>query len=369
MISRNRSMRNFMNQSATCMRPDSWARGRAGTGTKFLNPVMSVAWRDAQPQRHRDRDRDREMVGHVAGVVRLTGQDTDGTPRLKFKQTKAALHRQVWLQQQAQTARARERETTPRTDFVHVGGVSREKQQQEQQGETAPNTARASSPLSKTRPATALGYGPQPRLAPRRPTTAPEPSSQRPTARSRYALSADTGSQAGPERYSFSPRSPRGSRSNGQVWIDRRSPRNRRQDGARTIAVAGHRWVGCAETRWKAMASTAGSTARTHATRQTERHIHSERQAVVVKPRPVQTPGMQMEGFRPHLHGRQTIGHPLHTASSPFNRSLGRGVALWKQSHVSYSGCNDGQAERHTEAHTEAQRSTERHTERHAETD
>lgn len=282
------------------------------------------------------------MVGHVAGVVRLTDQDADGTPRLKFKQTKAALHRQVWLQRQAQTARVREREPTTCADFVHVG-VRRGKLQQEQHGATAPNTARAASPLSKTRPATALGYGPQPILAPRRPTTAPEPSIQRPTARRMYAHSAGAESKASqtgsPDRCAFSPRSPRGfydSRSkNGHVWIDRRSPRNRRQDGARSTAVAGHRWVGCAETRWKAMASTTGSAVRRHTERQPKRDIHTERQAVVVRPRPVQTPGLQAEGVRPHLHGPRSIGHPLHAASSPFNRSLGRGVVPWKQGHVS----------------------------------
>ena len=180
--------------------------------------------------------------------------------------------REIFRSREARTVR--ERAELGTDGAVHVGGVERREQQSvdgEEETRAQTNALKARPRLSsrasfsfasKTIPSTVQGYGPQRRHA-TRPKTAPEPGSRNqrtPGSNDGESISEQlTGASVVPEvaRRCFSPRAPRGfydSRSNnGHVWIDRRSPRNRRQDKATSTGVAGHRWVGCAETRWKAM--------------------------------------------------------------------------------------------------------------------
>ena len=267
------------------------------------------------------------MTGDTVGpTTRLT---TDRTPRhrLKFGQTKAALHRKLWLKQGTEAHTASER-VAPGMGCVHVGGVPRRNQQQKE-GEEESRAQTSALPArprlktrasfsfgTKTRPATALS--PHRRHAGASPSIAPELGSGQ-----RKPGSSDPGSlcehvpgpSAAPEvdRRCFSPHAPRGfydSRSNnGHVWIDRHSPRNRRPDTARSTGSAGHRWVGCAETRWKAMrlhtpAASTMPSARSSATQAAVQELHEQHGK-----RASQAPRLQIEGFQPSQRGLQTIGH------------------------------------------------------------
>lgn len=286
-------------------------------------------------------------------------------PTLTFKQTKTALHRQVWLQREAQTARSR----SPAAVF-HVGGEAR--------GEHAPVKApvkamtgrprlRSSrpnpNPPAKSRPATSLGHGRTKRVALRRPRTAPEPTGDLaptksgrhmyvPTDRKETSEELPSGKPPAPtaDRRPFSPRAPRGffdSRAHGQIWIDRRSQSSRSRDRAEEAAAGGHRWCGSAEARWKA----ARSDMPTVDPMASARSAAAAGAVVELLGSPRQMPGesqaaaLRMEGFRPRQHGRVTRGHPLHTDSAPYDRTMGRRVVPWKSGR-SLSGSARKQGEK-----------------------
>lgn len=259
-------------------------------------------------------------------------------------------------QRRAETATERPKAGVD-ADVVHVGGVPRGGKQQQQDEEEIKVQIHAlrARPLLASRTSfsfvktQAPGTGPQQSQAARRPNTAPGSSTDnRKTPASKghtFVLSNEEEDQAeiltatpripAADRRCFSPFAPRGAR-NRHVWIDRRSPRSRRQDDEQPAARVGSRWVGCAEKRWKVMRSGAltadlvSSAWSTHA-RGANLGQRDEKQLSYPVPGNSQAESLHMKGFKPVGHGRKTVGHPLHNALSPFNRRLGRVVVPWKQ--------------------------------------
>ena len=280
------------------------------------------------------------MTRHAVGMIKLTNQNTDGSPKNTFKQTRSQVHRQVWLQREAQTARNRSSADAERV--FHVGGAPPPQQQQQQQQQQA-RTARPPA----HRPSTTYGQGPSVRLAkPRartaRPSTAPE------LARAQAGHSAAETSEAEvhgkppaptADRRPFSPRAPRGlydSRARGQIWIDRRLEKVHRTEGPEA-PEGGHRWCGSAEARWKAArdaapASDPMSSARSAAAAAAVVEMREQLEPPPGLPGESQAAVLRMDGYRPRLHGKVTVGHPLHFASAPFNRSIGRAAPPWRKS-------------------------------------
>ena len=293
------------------------------------------------------------MSRHEVGKIKLTGQNADGTPKLVCKQTRSQLHRQVWLQREAQTARSRNAADGERV--FHVGG---EPPAPERAG------ARAARPPAKYRPATGLGQGASAPLARRRartarPFTAPELAAHPghgeavevragrppPLAVKRAPPPAPTA-----DRRPFSPRAPRGfydSRAHGQIWIDRRSAKERSEGVERVERgpADGNRWCGGAEAKWKAARGSAPasvhidpmSSARSAAAAAAVVELREQLEPAPALPGESQAAALRMDGYRPRQHGKDTFGHPLHFASAPFNRAIGRAAPPWRKSSSSLS--------------------------------